>query len=70
MKASVEIWPQTADPSMTMTIWLTRAGQTFSRAGGSTTRVKTCARVKARLSAASIRPRGVALMPERRISVA
>jgi hypothetical protein len=53
-----------------MTIWLTSAGQTVFRAGGSTTRVKTCALVSARLSAASICPRGVASMPARRISVA
>jgi hypothetical protein len=39
-------------------------------AGGSTTRLKICMRLKARLAAASIWPRGVASMPARMISVA
>ena len=55
---------------MTMTIWLTSAGQTRFSAGGSTTRRNTCASVIARLRAASIWPRGVVSMPARTISAA
>jgi hypothetical protein len=53
-----------------MMIWLTIAGHTFFSAGGSTTRVNTCTLLSARLTAASICPRGVASMPARMISVA
>ena len=65
-----EIWPHTAEPSMTMMIWLTSAGQTRFSEGGRTTRVNTCSSESARLCAASIWPFGVVAMPARTISAA
>jgi len=65
----VEICPHTAEPSITITIWLVIAGHTRLNAGGRITRVKTCTGPSARLCAASHCPRGAAWMPARRISV-
>jgi len=70
LSSSVAICPHTAEPSITMMICDTSAGHTRRSAGGSTTRVKVWARVRARLSAASIWPRGVACTPARTISAA
>ncbi len=69
-RSGVEICPHTAEPSITMMIWLVSAGQTRFSDGGSTTRVKTCSSLSARLCAASIWPRGVVAMPARTISAA
>ena len=66
----VEICPHTAEPSMTMMIWLTSAGQMRCSDGGRTTRVNTCKSERARLCAASIWPFGVVAMPARTISAA